>query len=837
LGVFALSTTKELHHWTDSDIEVAKAVADQTGIAVRQARLYEKAEATSMREALVNKLSIAIRASLSLTDVLNTASSELGQVLSASRVRVRLFDADGKTSSPVSEYVATGYENLDSFDDEYEISLREHFLAQQDPLVINDAHRLPEGGADFAERVRAHALLTGQRSHIECPLTVNGEFRGVITAERIRRWAEDEVLLVKSVAAQLGTGIAQAELFEMVAQAKMQWESTFDAMSDGIFIFDGEGHLVRVNRAGAAMDKAPPESLLGKQCCDILRTENGTGCIVEQALRQSVSINTEIVPVHLDRPVLVTVESILDERSQTIGAVATARDLSELRKVEAVARERQSLLQNIMESAREAIYAMDLEGNYKWCNQAMLEMTGYSLEEIIGHSFLERTHEEDREMRLERFAKAISGEAQSFETRYIASDGKVRYAAINTAPIVVDGETTGVLGIAHDITEQKEERDRAARADKLRALGQLASGVAHDFNNSLAAILGRAQLILRRVKDEELLRSLGIIVTAAEDAAATVRRIQTFARKSVATELEMLDVGNLMRDAIEFTRTRWQNEALAAGIDINVMLDAEPGCFTLGNASELREVFVNLIVNAVDAMPNGGSLKLCCRREGDRIKLRFADTGAGIQEEIRERIFEPFYTTKGVHGTGLGLAVSYGIIERHGGMISVESQLGKGSTFKIGLPFVQQHREKHDAAERTASMKPLSILVIDDEEFVRETLGEILSALTHEVQTVDSGRAALEKIATSKFDVVFTDLAMPEMDGWEVTRAIRKTNPNLPVVLVTGYGATAEAPAGEQNLVNAIIGKPFAFDQVTAVLAKVCSEAKAEVEEPVLMAQ
>ena len=836
LGVFALSTTKELHHWSDSDIEVAKAVADQTGIAVRQARLYEKAEATSMREALVNKLSIAIRASLSLTDVLNTASNELGQVLSASRVRVRLFDGDGKTSTPAAEYVAGGYENPGDSDDDYENVLREHFLAHQEPLVINDAHKLPNGGAEFGERIRARALLTGQRSHIECPLTVNGEFRGVITAERIRRWAEDEVLLVKSVAAQLGTGIAQAELFEMVAQAKMQWESTFDAMSDGIFIFDAEGRLVRVNRAGAAMDKAPPESLLGSKCCDILRTENGAACIVEQALRQSVRINTEIVPVHLDRPVLVTVESVLDERSQTIGAVATARDLSELRKVEAVARERQSLLQNIMESAREAIYAMDLEGNYKWCNQAMLEMTGYRLDEIIGHSFMERTHEDDREMRLQRFNKAIHGEAQSFETRYIASDGKVRYAAINTAPIIVDGETTGVLGIAHDITEQKEERDRAARADKLRALGQLASGVAHDFNNSLAAILGRAQLILRRVKDEELLRSLGIIVTAAEDAAATVRRIQTFARKSVATELEMLEVGNLLRDAIEFTRTRWQNEALAAGIEIDVTLNAEPECFTLGNASELREVFVNLIVNAVDAMPNGGSLKLCCQRDGDRIRLRFADTGTGMKEEIRERIFEPFYTTKGVHGTGLGLAVSYGIIERHQGMISVESKLGMGTTFHIDLPLTQHQPETSDVGEKTSMMKSLSILVIDDEEFVRETLGEILAALSHDVQTADSGRVALEKIATKHFDVVFTDLAMPEMDGWETARAIRQLEPHLPLVLVTGYGSTLEAPTGEKNLVDAIIGKPFAFDQVTAVLAKVCGEAEVQMEEPALMA-
>jgi signal transduction histidine kinase len=326
-------------------------------------------------------------------------------------------------------------------------------------------------------------------------------------------------------------------------------------------------------------------------------------------------------------------------------------------------------------------------------------MTGYSLEELIGHNFLEDARR-GREMRRARFAKAVNGEAQSFESRYIARDGKVRYAAINTAPIIVDGETTGVLGIAHDITEQKEERDRAARADKLRALGQLASGVAHDFNNSLAAILGRAQLILRRVTDEELLRSLGIIVTAAEDAAATVRRIQTFARKSVATELEMLDVGNLLRDAIEFTRTRWQNEALAAGINFDVTLNAEPECFTLGNASELREVFVNLIVNAVDAMPKGGSLKLCSQREGDRIKLRFADSGTGIKEEIRERIFEPFYTTKGVHGTGLGLAVSYGIIERHEGMISVESHLGKGTTFHIDLPLAQRQQKSTEVARK-----------------------------------------------------------------------------------------------------------------------------------------
>ena len=586
---------------------------------------------------------------------------------------------------------------------------------------------------------------------------------------------------------------------------------------------------MRVNRAGATMDNAAPETLLGRQCCDILRTtSDGAACIVEESLRKSKSINLEVVPQSLNRPVLVTVEPVLDERSQTVGAVCTARDLSELRKVQAVARERQSLLKNIMESAREAIYALDTHGRYKWCNQAMLEMTGYTLDEIIGHSFLERTHEDDREMRQELFAAALRGEANSFESRYVARDGSVRFASVNTAPIIVDGETTGVLGIAHDITEQKQERERAARADKLRALGQLASGVAHDFNNSLAAILGRAQLILRRVNDEELLRSLGIIVTAAEDAAATVRRIQTFARKSLGAEQEALDVTNLLRDAIEITRTRWENEARAAGLNVDVTLKAEDGMITLGNASELREVFVNLIVNAVDAMPAGGSLNICCQQRDERIHLRFADTGIGMLEEVRERVFEPFYTTKGMHGTGLGLAVSYGIIERHQGSISVESQVGKGTTFNIDLPLVENTATAQDEPELALRTDSLSILVIDDEEFVRETLAEMLADLDHEVTTVASGRGGMGLVRSQEFDVVFTDLAMPEMDGWETARAIHEYRPNLPVVLVTGYGATAQPPSGEQNLVAAIIGKPFDFDQVIATLARVCGDSAGE---------
>jgi CheY-like chemotaxis protein len=206
-----------------------------------------------------------------------------------------------------------------------------------------------------------------------------------------------------------------------------------------------------------------------------------------------------------------------------------------------------------------------------------------------------------------------------------------------------------------------------------------------------------------------------------------------------------------------------------------------------------------------------------------------------MREEVRERVFEPFYTTKGVLGTGLGLAVSYGIVERHQGVFSVESKLGEGTTFIIDLPGAECVESTNDEIRSEATTRSLSILVVDDEEFVRETLAEMLADLKHEVVIADSGHAAVEKIAGREFDVVFTDLAMPEMDGWETARAIRDLKPGLPVVLVTGYGATAQAPSGEHDLVAGIIGKPFDFDQVTAMLVRVCE--KSDVQEDALVTQ
>ena len=824
-AAFALSTTRELREWNDSDIALVKAIADQTGIAIRQAQLYQKAEATSTREALVNSVTMAIRASLSLSQVLSSATSELGRALSASRVYLHLHNAEDPLSPVEHEYRAPGCASLKELNRRNEDPVRAHLLSRSKLLVIDDALKYEGRSPEFTRAVQQHAEFFGICSQIDYPLMVKGVFRGVLSihqTDRVRRWTEDEVALVEAVAEQLVIGIAQAELFEMVARGKTEWETTFDAMSDGIFIFDREGQLKRVNRAGAAMEAVAPQLLLGRKCCDILRTsEEDQCCVVESALENGSSITIEITPQRLNRPLLVTIEPVIDNGKVT-DVVCTARDLSELRKVEAVAREHQSLLTNILESARESIYAVDSEGKFKWCNTATLRGLGYKRERFIGRHLLEMVYEGDCELVAQKLQLALQGQPQTYEMRYFSYDGRLRYARVDNSPLVVDGHPTGVLGIARDITEQKEERERAARADKLRALGQLASGVAHDFNNSLAAILGRAQLLRRQTKDTALVRNLDIIQTAAEDAAATVRRIQTFARKSPVHEFEMLNIRGLLNDAIEITRTRWENEARLRGLDYEVTLEAEHGWHTYGSASELREVFVNLIVNAVDAMPMGGKLTITCEHKGSKLCLQFADNGTGMPEDVRQKVFDPFFTTKGAQGTGLGLSVSYSIIERHEGSISVASQPNGGTTFTIEIP-AMEYCEKSQPISSVSSPAPtLSVLVVDDEAAVRETLADILTELGHEVALAESGLDALKQLAlSSDFDFVFTDLAMPDMDGWETAREVRKRWPEMPIVLVTGYGPGTVPPPGEENLVDGIIGKPFDFGQVSDTLIQV----------------
>jgi signal transduction histidine kinase len=249
------------------------------------------------------------------------------------------------------------------------------------------------------------------------------------------------------------------------------------------------------------------------------------------------------------------------------------------------------------------------------------------------------------------------------------------------------GEIVGLSAIIKDVTEEKQLRERLLQSEKLRALGEMAAGIAHNFNNVLTAILGQTRLLAHHPADVEAVqKGLVTIGKAAEDGVTTVQRIQKFARGATTSEFTLTDLNQIAEEALEATQPIWKDQAWREGRAIEVVMDLGAIPPVYGRSSELREVLVNMILNAVGAMPEGGRLTLCTRQGEESVCVEVSDTGTGMTDEVRRRIFDPFYTTKGAKGTGLGLSVSYTLIKSHNGDIEVRSKPGRGSTFSIKLP-------------------------------------------------------------------------------------------------------------------------------------------------------
>jgi CheY-like chemotaxis protein/two-component sensor histidine kinase len=359
------------------------------------------------------------------------------------------------------------------------------------------------------------------------------------------------------------------------------------------------------------------------------------------------------------------------------------------------------------------------------------------------------------------------------------------------------------------------------QAEKLRALAEMASGVAHDFNNALAVILGNAQLLLYTVQDEELKETLKTIEKVARDSAQTVRRLQDFTRKRAHQELFKVDANAIIKDSIEITKPKWKDEVQSRGIRIEMVSNLGKIPPVSGNASELREVITNLIFNAIEAMPEGGEIEIGTFQRRKEVFIKISDTGIGIAEEVRKKIFEPFFTTKPFTNTGLGLSMSYGIVKRFGGEIEVESKVGRGTTFTIILPIGGvEEKEEVIPPPPIKEGRKARILVIDDEEFVRSVLFRILAQVNHQVTLAEDGEKGIELFKKGKFDMVLTDLGMPGMSGWEVCRRVKKISPYTLVGMITGWGMEMSRSKMEEYGLDFFISKPFDFNQILNAVAE-----------------
>lgn len=835
-GALSISQMDRIRKWSASEITLVEMVAAQIEVAVSHSHLFQETKQAAEREALISHISNGINQSNRLDEILPIVARELGEHLATDRILLTKFNPETARWVSECEYShgrisrpETSYSNAD-------------FLGFSS-LLENGVFRCDDTDEDSRLDSRVRELLgaASTRSFMSVRISFNGSLRLVITAimkSGPRNWTDDEVEIIRAAANQVVIALQRAELFELISRGKLEWEATFDALNDGIFIFDSEGILRRVNEAAAAFEGADVRELIGRRCCTLLQGIEGETCKVAQVMKSGRPATFELLPQRLSRSVLVTISPLTNgsgshssgrhlaankgNTEAPRGAVCIVRDLSEIRAAEAVAREQRSYLVKLIEHANDAILAFSPDGRLIWFNEQLVKLCGYSREELETGDYRLFVFGDEKKYAKERFNRALEGEAQSFELKVVRQNGDSRLLLITHTPIYDEGRVTSILTIARDITEERMASERAAQADKLRALGQLASGVAHNFNNILAAILGHAQLIKRDSNDEALAQRIEIIEHAALDGAQTVKRIQAFGVQQTDSLDGSIDLNQLVSDSTTLTKAKWCDEAQARGLQYDVDVDLQQVPSIRGSGSELKEVFVNIILNALDAMPQGGRLRIATEKKGDLVTVSFTDSGIGMSSEVRDHIFEPFFTTKGMSGMGLGLAVSYSIVERHGGRIEVHSNPGRGTTFDVNLP-AAENASKTIKASRRARSRTANVLVVDDDHRVREALVGMLSSAGHRTAHAQNGHEALAKLERDQFDLVFTDLSMPEMDGWAVASEVRRRWPAVKVVLITGYAVPRETVDSNRDLVSEVISKPIRFDDLSSTLNQVLS--------------
>ena len=485
-------------------------------------------------------------------------------------------------------------------------------------------------------------------------------------------------------------------------------------------------------------------------------------------------------------------------------------------------RESEERYRTVVETALDGVCAWGGDYRLQFVNQKFSEIMGFTREELIHMDFREFLDEESRKVVAERQEQQKRGVKLSphVELRIVRKDGGMRIAEISARRIRDSKGEVNTIVILKDITEKKKMEEELFRAETLRALAEMASGVAHDFNNALAAILGNAQLLLYTAQDEEAKEALRTIEKVAKDSSHTVRRLQDFTKKRVHQELSNIDVNSIIKDSIEITKPKWKDEAQSRGILIEIIPTFGKIPPAAGNASDLRGVFTNMILNAVEAMPEGGKIEICTFKREKNVIAEISDTGIGIAEEVKKKIFEPFFTTKPFTNTGLGLSMSYGIIKRFGGEIEVVSEPGYGATFTIILPEREAEKDETLSPQAIKPRKQARILVIDDEEVVRSVLSRTLANGNHYVTLAANGEKGIQLFKEGKFDMVLTDLGMPGMSGWEVCRTVKQISPNTPVGMITGWGAEMSQSKMNEYGLDFLICKPFDLGHILNVVAE-----------------
>ncbi len=481
----------------------------------------------------------------------------------------------------------------------------------------------------------------------------------------------------------------------------------------------------------------------------------------------------------------------------------------------------------IFEAARDGIFVMDTTGRVVAASLTTCQLLSTGQSTLIGRN-VETLFSVSLEEIISCCQDGMQDESATLLARAFPDTGDPFPVELRASRVLFDGETR-LMVLITDISERIRAQEALIHSERLSALGQMAGGIAHDFNNILVSIMGFAQMAEAdaRAGGEGLLEDLAQLEAGARDAAEAVSRLQALYRENNdVSDLEPVQLDEVLMDALALHRPRWKDIPQFQGITYEIVTHLTAPPLVMGNAGELRRVFSNVLINALDAMPEGGTLTFESWQQGSETCISIRDTGHGIAPEILPRITEPFFTTK--RGSGLGLTVTDTIVKRHGGRMELESTLGKGTVVTFRFPCCDlKEGAGHRLAEGSLSTASatLQVLVVDDEPRVRTVLQRILDRQGHQVMTAAGGIEGLAALRERSFDLLICDLGMPGLSGSAVMQRAHEIDPGMPIVVTTGWGETVTPEEMRKMCAVALLAKPFGQEDVRRVVAEALDRA------------
>lgn len=590
-----------------------------------------------------------------------------------------------------------------------------------------------------------------------------------------------------------------------------------------IWAIDREGVLIFSDGKGMEKIGLTPGRAEGKSVFNLF-ADNGPVIDITQRVLSGEFVSDTI---HFkDHFFEVRLQPIQDADDRLAGAIGIAIDVTEQTVAKEALRKSEEKYRELVENINDVLYAIDRQGVITYVSPVIESVLGYGADELIGKTFFEFVCQQDQARLKNDFTKALDAISGPREYRFFDKSGETRWCRVSSRPISEGREKIGIHGVLVDVTRSKRLEEQLQRAQKMEALGTLAGGVAHDLNNILSGIVSYPELLLMDLPTESpLQRPLTTIKRSGESAAAIVQDLLTLARRGVATS-ELLNLNRIVADCLDSPEIL---SLIGLHPTVEITTHFQSDLFNVyGSSAHLSKSVSNLIGNAIEAMPKGGRIEIITGnryadsvvagfdtvREGEYVVLSIADSGIGIPERDRTRIFEPFYTKKvmGRNGSGLGMAVVWGTVKDHHGYIDIHSEEGQGTRVDLFFPATRDQSKKSRKAEALADYAGNGefILVVDDIPLQREIATSILERLGYRCEALASGEEAVEFLRSHTADLVVLDMIMdPGMDGYETYRQIRSIRPEQKAILASGYSETDRVREAQALGAGSYIKKPY----------------------------